>query len=80
MLWTPPDPLGDTSGYIITYVDTGLSDERRYVNLDGGYLDNNLLNGLNNGGSYNISIRGKSQNFFSLKKSAFLILGEHIML
>ena len=80
MSWTPPDPLGDTSGYIISYVDTALSDGYGDVNLDGGYLDNDLLNNLNNGGRYNISIHSKSQHFFSLKKSVFLILGEHIML
>ena len=57
--WTPPTPLGDTTGYIIYY--SGGSRGR----VDVGETDNHLLTDLQNGDSYNISIVGKSAHFFS---------------
>ena len=59
--WTPPTPLGDTTGYRI-YYSGGSSDS---VNVSGGSTDNHLLTGLRNGTSYNVSIVGTSKHFFS---------------
>ena len=59
--WSPPTPLGDTTGYRISYSggSSGSEDARD------GSTDNYLLSGLHNGASYTISIVGTSQHFFS---------------
>ena len=58
--WTPPTPLGDTTGYRI-YYSGGSSGS---VNISGGStVSNLLLTGLQNGASYNISIVGISEHF-----------------
>ena len=59
--WTPPSPLGDTTGYRIFYSDGSSS----YVDVSGGSTDNHLVSGLLNEASYNISIVGTSDHFFS---------------
>ena len=59
--WTPPTPLGDTTGYRI-YYSGGSSGS---VNVGGGSTDNHLLTGLLSGTSYNISIVATSNHFFS---------------
>ena len=59
--WTPPTPLGDTTGYRI-YYSSGSSGS---VDVSGGSTDNHLLTGLQNGTSYTISIVGTSKHFFS---------------
>ena len=59
--WTPPTPLGDTTGYRI-YYSGGSSGS---VDVSGGSTDNHLLTGLQNGASYTISIVGTSEHFFS---------------
>ena len=59
--WTPPTPLGDTTGYRI-YYSGGSSGS---VDVSGGSTDNHLLTGLQNGVSYTISIVGTSEHFFS---------------
>ena len=55
--WTPPTPLGDTTGYRI-YYSGGSSGS---VNVSGGSTDNHLLTGLQNGSDYTISIVGTSE-------------------
>ena len=50
--WTPPTPLGDTTGYRI-YYSGGSSGS---VNVSGGSTDNHPLTGLQNEASYTISI------------------------
>ena len=59
--WTPPTPLGDTTGYRI-YYSGGSSGS---VDVSGGSTDNHLLSGLQNETSYTISIVGTSEHFFS---------------
>ena len=54
--WTPPTPLGDTTGYRI-YYSGGSSGS---VDISGGSTDNYLLTGLQNGANYTISIAGTS--------------------
>ena len=56
--WTPPTPLGDTTGYRIYY--SGGSNGS--VDISGGSTDNHVLTGLRNGASYNISIMGTSNH------------------
>ena len=50
--WSPPTPLGDTTGYRI-YYSGGSSGS---VNVSDGSTDNYLLTGLQNGDIYTISI------------------------
>ena len=56
--WTPPTPLGDTTGFRI-YYSGGSSGS---VDISGGSTDNHLLTGLRNGVSYTISIVGTSEH------------------
>ena len=57
--WSPPTPLGDTTGYRIYYSD---SDSNDSVDVSGGSTDNYLLTGLQNGDTYTISIVATSQH------------------
>ena len=59
--WNPPSPQGHTSGYRILY-SGGSSGS---VDVSDGSTDNHLLIGLLNEASYNISIVGTSEHFFS---------------
>ena len=56
--WSPPTPLGDTTGYRI-YYSGGSSGS---VDVSDGSTDNYLLTGLQNGESYDISIVATSQH------------------
>ena len=58
--WSPPTPLGDTTGYRIYYSDSDSSDS---VDVSGGSTDNYLLTGLQNGEKYTISIMATSEHF-----------------
>ena len=60
--WSPPTPLGDTTGYRIYYSNGDSSDS---VDVSGGSTDNHLLTGLKNGENYTISIVATSEHFFS---------------
>ena len=57
--WTPPTPLGDTTGYIIYYTNDDNTDS---VATDGGSIDEYTLTDLQNGETYNISIVATSQH------------------
>ena len=59
--WTPPNPLGDTTGYRIYYSGGSSGSE----DVSGGSTHNELLTGLQNGASYNISIVGTSDHLYS---------------
>ena len=50
--WTPPTPLGNTTGYRIYYSGGSSGSE----DVSGGSTHNYLLTGLQNGASYIISI------------------------
>ena len=58
--WTPPSPLGDTSGYRIYYTRAGGSSDSEDV--DGGNTNSHTLMGLTNGETYTISIVGTSSS------------------
>ena len=57
--WSPPTPLGDTTGYRIYYSD---GDSSGSVDVSSGSTDNYLLTSLQNGDSYTISIVATSQH------------------
>ena len=56
--WSPPTPLGDTTGYRIYYSGGSSGSE----DVSDGSTDNYLLTGLQNGESYTISIVATSQH------------------
>ena len=70
--WSPPTPLGDTTGYRISY-SGGSSGS---VDVSDGSTDNHTLTGLVNGASYNISIVGTSQHLPSEEVEVDIGLGE----
>ena len=59
--WSPPSPLGDTTGYRISY-SGGSSGS---VDVSDGSTSTRTLTGLQNGANYTISIVGTSLHFFS---------------
>ena len=62
-MWVPPSPLGDTTGYRISYNAVGGSSNS--VDISAGDTSNYRLSGLEKGKDYNISIIGTSDHFFS---------------
>ena len=58
VLWTPPTPLGDTTGYIIYYTNDDNTDSGS-VDIDD---DSTELMNLQNGVTYTISIVATSQH------------------
>ena len=56
--WSPPRPVGDTTGYRI-YFSGGSSGS---VDVSGTSSDNHLLTGLQNGANYTILIVGTSHH------------------
>ena len=71
--WTPPDPLGDTTGYRIDYTTGGGSSGN--VSVDGGSTDNYTLTGLTNGETYTISIVATSNTTSSSTVMANMAVG-----
>ena len=69
--WSPPSPLGDTTGYRISY--SGGSSGN--VDVSDGSTDTHTL--LENGASYTISIVGTSAHFFSVEVDVDIGLGEY---
>ena len=55
-------PSNDATGYIISYYNSSSSDR---VNISDGSTNEQLLTGLQNGGTYIISIVATSEHFFS---------------
>ena len=71
LLWAPPSPLGDTTGYRISYtVDGGSS---KSVNISDGTTSKYTLRDLEKGKDYNISIVGTSDHFSSMSVAWNLI-------
>ena len=74
--WSPPSPLGDTTGYRIYYnsdSDSGSED------VSGGSTNNYLLTGLQNRVNYTISIVGTSLHLAVLSDvvEVTILLGQH---
>ena len=72
VLWTPPTPLGYTTGYRIYY----RGGSNGSVDVSGGSTDYYTLTGLQNGANYIISIVGTSEHFFSAEVEVTVSLGE----
>ena len=62
LMWLPPSPLGDTTGYRIFYNAVGGSSD----SVDISDNTSNYMSGLEKGMEYNISIIGMSAHFFSM--------------
>ena len=69
--WSPPTPLGDTTGYRI-YYSGGSSGS---VDIIGGSTDNYLLTALQSGFTYVITIVGTSQHVRSNAVTDEILLG-----
>ena len=69
--WSPPTPLGNTTGYRIYYSD---SDSIDSVDVSGGSTDNYLLTGLVEGATYTISIETTSQHLPSGRVETIITL------
>ena len=69
--WSPPTPLGDTTGYRIYYSDSDSSDS---VDVSGGSTDNYLLTGLVMGATYTICIVATSQDLPSGRVETMITL------
>ena len=61
MSWTPPTPLGDTTGYIIYYTNDDNTDSGS-VDIDSGSTVTHTLSDLQNGDTYTISIVATSSS------------------
>ena len=74
VFWTPPTPLGNTTGYRI-YYSGGSSGS---VNFSDGSTDNYLVGSLQNGANYTIRIVGTSIHLFSkeVESSSSITLSE----
>ncbi len=72
VFWTPPTPLGYTTGYRIYY----RGGSNGSVDVSGGSTDYHTLTGLQNGANYIISIVGTSEHFFSAEVEVTVSLGE----
>ena len=72
--WTPPSPLGDTSGYRIYYTRAGSSSDS--VDIDGGNTNRRTLMSLTNGQTYTISIAGRSSTSSTVLPSPPVSAGE----
>ena len=70
--WSPPSPLGNTTGYRISYSD-GSSGS---VDVSDGSTSTRTLTGLVNGASYTISIVGTSLHLPSDVVDVDIGLGE----
>ena len=70
--WTPPDPLGDTTGYTISYTGGGSNDE---TTVSGGNTMSHTQTGLTNGQTYTISIVTPSSALSSAPVQATVGLG-----
>ena len=72
--WTPPTPLGDTTGYIISYTS---EDSDNSTIVPGGNTMEQPLTGLTMGASYDISVVATSQHFPSDPVEDDIRLGEY---
>ena len=58
--WTPPSPLGDSTGYIISF--TSDSSSTGSENIDCGQTNTYTITGLNNGETYTVSVAKTAEN------------------
>ena len=70
LTWTPPSPLGDTTGYTVLYSATGSSSSGGSVEISGGSSDSLALTGLTSGVNYTVSLIARSQHIPSAAVTA----------
>ena len=72
--WTPPNPLGDTTGYRVNYYTSEDGSNTPVINtapvLGGLQSTSYILSGLNSGVYYYISVEGVSKHFYSGQQQA----------
>ena len=72
--WTPPNPLGDTTGYRVNYYTSEDGSNTPVINtapvLGGLQSTSYILSGLNSGVYYYISVEGASKHFYSGQQQA----------
>ena len=68
--WTPPTPLGDTTGYIIYYTNDDDTDSGS-VDIDDGSTEQHTLMNLQNGDTYTISIVAASSSGLPSESSRY---------
>ena len=71
LMWVPPSPLGDTTGYRISY--NAVRDSSKSMDISDGTTSKYTLSGLEKGQDYNISIVGTSDHFSSMSVAWDLI-------
>ena len=71
LMWVPPSPLGDTTGYRISYNAVGESSKS--VTISDGTTSKYTLRDLEKVKDYNISIVGTSDHFSSMSVAWGLI-------
>ena len=74
LTWTPPSPLGDTTGYMVSYLATGGNSGS--VNVTGGSTDSFTLNGLDSREGYTIFLIATSKHIPSEAITAQVTPGE----
>ena len=62
LTWTPPSPLGDTTGYTVLYSAIGSSSSGGSVDSSGGSSDSLALTGLASGENYTVSLIARSKH------------------
>ena len=72
--WSPPTPLGDTTGYRIYYSGSSSGS----VDVSGGSTDNHLVTSLQSGAGYTITIVATSLHLPSERIAAAITLGKAI--
>ena len=57
MFWNVPEPIDQTTGYVIYYTDSTSSGS---VTFDGPFINNEFVDDLTNGLTYTFSVAGRS--------------------
>ena len=73
LTWTPPSPLGDTTGYRIDYSGGSSGSE----DVSGGSTNSYTQMGLTSGATYTITIVGTSEHVSSRSAQGNPITGKH---
>ena len=79
--WSPPSPLGNTTGYRISYSGGSINSSTSGIeDISDDSTDTHTLTDLQNGDSYTISIVGTSQHFYSnsVTTSDNIMLGKYM--
>ena len=73
--WDPPNPPGDTTGYRVFYRQGTMTKSKTVTGASSTFT---VLNDLQPGCAYNISVAGLSEHLPSDIVTSAIFLGEHI--